>query len=287
MFFESAHCLLQRGGILGHVLCSGPFLAHLDRLGLAAENPLPRRAADPGSQTWGGRCCGGDSCHVRPRFRIGRRQGAHRAAGGSTVPSLLRRPGNSAPGADLDRLRATSARRSDCAGRSRPSWSWGSTAGRRRWPRGPPCRGSRSERSTLGSSCRPAAGTADSTEYRLDMCERIAKPRTLADMATRATMERLKAELSVGRSPYTVNSLPAHIGGRGQLGRRAGVVAEACAALAGPLRRSRQGSADHVEEFERMLAADGEGLSGEKQRAGGILLRGLWEAGCGSGKRST
>ena len=63
-------------------------------------------------------------------------------------------------------------------------------------------------------------GTADSSENRLDVCERIIKPRTLGDMASPNALERLKAELLIGtegrrgktkqrkqrRSPHTVNS---------------------------------------------------------------------------------
>ena len=63
-------------------------------------------------------------------------------------------------------------------------------------------------------------GTADSSENRLDVCERIIKRRTLGDMASPNALERLKAELLIGtegrrgktkqrkrrRSPHTVNS---------------------------------------------------------------------------------
>ena len=48
--------------------------------------------------------------------------------------------------------------------------------------------------------------TASSNENRLDVCQRIIKPRSLSDMTKPAAMERLKPGLLVGRSPHTVNS---------------------------------------------------------------------------------
>ena len=54
--------------------------------------------------------------------------------------------------------------------------------------------------------------TASSSESRLDVCERIIKPRSLSNMANPVKLERLKSELLAGtegkkpRSPHTVNS---------------------------------------------------------------------------------
>ena len=99
----------------------------------------------------------------------------------------------------------------------------------------------------------------------------------------RATMERLKSELSVSRSAYTVNS-SCHVGGRVNwaadlewLPKRIRFTATSCD-------DPDKGRPITLEEFERMLAAV-EKVCRRDPESWRFLLRGLWESGCGSVKR--
>jgi integrase len=128
-------------------------------------------------------------------------------------------------------------------------------------------------------------GVASSTENRIDVCERIVKPRTLADMARTDRLETLKVELLAGvesqsdfRSPHTVNSyLRALVAAlnwahkQGWLPKR--VPVQDVAADDPDKGRPLVG-----EEFERMLAACDK-VCGQAADSWRYLLRGMWESG--------
>lgn len=120
---------------------------------------------------------------------------------------------------------------------------------------------------------------AKSAEHRLDICERLVKVRTLADMAQPETLSRLKAELLIGRSPHSVNSylmsLVAAINwAYADMGWLPARVSKATVECDDP----DKGRPITSEEFERMLAAT-EHVCRYGADAWRYLLRGLWESG--------
>lgn len=152
------------------------------------------------------------------------------------------------------------------------------------------------------------AKSAADAESRLDIAERIVKPRTLGDVADRDTLERLQAEMLAGaesranrpRSPHTVRSHMAFVLAALHWAARRGWLASV-PEIEKPKTsklKAMKGRPIATEEFERMLARVPFGLVGlsgddpeeqarrKKKRASRIppeivrswryVLRGLW-----------
>ena len=129
--------------------------------------------------------------------------------------------------------------------------------------------------------------TAKDSESRLDIAERILKPKTVGDVASKEALERLQAELLTGagledqtelkpRSPHTVRS------------HMASVVAALTWSLDAVPRfeklktsklRAMKGRPITVEEFERMLAAVPSVTGESAAPSWKYLLKGAWESG--------
>lgn len=139
---------------------------------------------------------------------------------------------------------------------------------------------SRLKLSTLRTS------TAESTENRLDVCQRILRPRTLADLTKPGKFERLKAELLAGtasrlnkpRSAHTTNSYLAALVAALNWAHTQGYLEECTRRQVVAADDPDKGRPLTTEEFERMLAAVPAICPGHEP--GWIyLLRGLWESG--------
>lgn len=125
----------------------------------------------------------------------------------------------------------------------------------------------------------PAALTA--SEVRLDICEKVVRPRRLRDMHDTKTLTRLQAHLAMTRSPHTVRSymltLVAALNWAHKLGwlpSRATFELISTTDL-----ETHKGRPITPAEFEAMLAAVDVVCKGKDPDSWKFLLRGLWHSG--------
>jgi integrase len=129
--------------------------------------------------------------------------------------------------------------------------------------------------------------SARDAESRLDIAERILRPRTVGEVATKATLERLQASLLSGagledtkkqkpRSPFTVKSYMAVVVAalNWSLGRVPKFDKVKTAKL-----KAMKGRPITVEEFERMLDAVPRIVGEDAAESWRHIMRGAWESG--------
>jgi len=130
-------------------------------------------------------------------------------------------------------------------------------------------------------------GSAASTEVRLDVAERILKPRTVRDVASTESLERLKVKLLAGegreqvelqkpRSPHTVKSYMAAV--TAALNWRLGYVPRFEKVKTSKLKAMKSRPIT-LEEFERMLNAVVDVVGKGAAESWQFIMWGAWESG--------
>ncbi len=130
-------------------------------------------------------------------------------------------------------------------------------------------------------------GSADSTEIRLDVAQRILKPRTVGDVATTEALEHLQSRMLAGdgredtsrqkiRSPFTVKSYMAAT--TAALNWGLGSVPR-CEKVKTSKLKAMKGRPITFEEFERMLDAVPSVVGKDSAESWRYIMSGAWESG--------